>query len=96
MVNRPSISIVDGGEVVNFENDNTFGDFSTSNIQFKNVEWKGGTIENLSHTLFQSCVFTGNYVFSSADQVSFANNIKYASVSGLPANIVNSMKPPFV
>ncbi|ATN07347.1 hypothetical protein CRN76_19095 [Chryseobacterium indologenes] len=88
--------IVDGGEIVNFENDNTFGDFSTSNIQFKNVEWKGGTIENLSHTLFQSCVFTGNYVFSSADQVSFANNIKYASVSGLPANIVNSMKPPFV
>ncbi|WP_430827423.1 hypothetical protein [Chryseobacterium indologenes] len=74
--------IVDGGEVVNFENDNTFGDFSTSNIQFKNVEWKGGTIENLSHTLFQSCVFTGNYVFSSADQVSFANNIKYASVQG--------------
>ncbi|AZB19080.1 hypothetical protein EG352_15510 [Chryseobacterium indologenes] len=88
--------IMNGGDIHTFNIAHSTSDFSTSNIQFKNVEWKGGTIENLSHTLFQSCVFTGNYVFSSADQVSFANNIKYASVSGLPANIVNSMKPPFV
>lgn len=87
--------IMDGGDLHNFNIDHSYSDFSTCNIQFKNVEMKGGNIDNLSHALFQNCVFTGNYVFPSADSVSLVNNIKHANISGLPINIVNSMKPPF-
>ncbi|SFN66766.1 hypothetical protein SAMN05421594_3740 [Chryseobacterium oleae] len=87
--------IAQGGEMSNFDNDNLVGEFNTCNIQFKNVECKGGKIDHLTHALFQNCVFTGNYVFPSADSVSLVNNVKYAGVSGLPSNIVNSMNPPF-
>lgn len=87
--------IVESGEMNNFENDNSGAELNISNIQFKNVEWKGGSIDKLSHALFQNCVFTGNYVFPSANSVSLVNNVKYAGVSGLPVNIVNSMNPPF-
>ncbi|WP_131327827.1 hypothetical protein [Chryseobacterium vrystaatense] len=87
--------IAQGGEMSNFDNDKTVGEFNTCNIQFKNVEWKGGKIEHLTHALFQNCVFTGNYVFPSADDVSLVNNVRYAGVSGLPANIINSLRAPF-
>ncbi|WP_131707533.1 hypothetical protein [Chryseobacterium angstadtii] len=87
--------IMDGGDINHFNTDNADALFSSCNIQFKNVEWKGGSIDHLTHALFQNCVFTGNYVFPSAGSVSLVNNVKYAGVSGLPSNIVNSMNPPF-
>lgn len=87
--------IMDGGATNNFTTDYTYASYSDCNIQFKNVEFKGGTIDPLSHALFQNCVFTGNYIFPSFDIVSWANNIKYNGVTGLPVNIVSSMKPPF-
>jgi len=87
--------VAQGGEMSNFDNDNSVGEFNTCNIQFKNVEWKGGKIDHLTHALFQNCVFTGDYVFPSVGSVSLVNNVKYAGVSGLPSNIVNSMNPPF-
>ncbi|WP_123902314.1 hypothetical protein [Chryseobacterium arthrosphaerae] len=87
--------VMNGGDINHFNTDNAEASFSTSNIQFKNVEWKGGTIDHLTHALFQNCVFTGDYVFASADNISFVNNIKYANVSGLPANIISNLKSPF-
>ncbi|MFN1218153.1 hypothetical protein ACKW6Q_14370 [Chryseobacterium kwangjuense] len=87
--------IMDGGSVNDFNTDYTYASYSNCNIQFKNVEWKGGTIDPITHALFQNCVFTGNYVFSFSDSVSWANNVKYSTVTGLPLNIVNNMKPPF-
>ncbi|WP_250252392.1 hypothetical protein [Chryseobacterium sp. Marseille-Q3244] len=88
--------IMDGGTINSFNTDYASASFSTSNIQFNNVEWKGGVIDMLSHALFQNCVFTGDYTFPSADSVSFVNNVKHANVSGLPTNIVNDLKAPFV
>lgn len=87
--------VMNGGDINHFNTDNAEASFSTSNIQFKNVEWKGGSIDHLTHALFQNCVFTGDYVFASADNISFVNNIKYANVSGLPANIISNLKSPF-
>lgn len=87
--------IMDGGDINSFNTDHADASLANCNIQFKNVEWKGGTIDHLTHALFQNCVFTGNYIFPSADSVSWANNVKYSTVTGLPLNIVNNMKPPF-
>lgn len=87
--------IMDGGEINDFNTDRAEASLSNCNIQFKNVEWKGGKIDHLTHALFQNCVFTGNYVFPSADDVSLVNNVKYAGVSGLPPNIINSLRAPF-
>ncbi|MDQ0066677.1 hypothetical protein [Chryseobacterium lathyri] len=87
--------IMDGGDINDFNTDYTYASYADCNIQFKDVVWRGGSIDKLSHALFQNCVFTGSYTFPSADSVTLVNNVKYAGVSGLPSNIVNSMNPPF-
>jgi hypothetical protein len=87
--------IMNGGEINNFDNDNSASLFDSCNIQFKNVEFGGGTIHQyLTHALFQSCVFKGSYTTFPINN-SMINNLKYTNVTGLPSNIVNDAKAPF-